>query len=130
MPEHHTNPFDVDGGPYEMPTGVGSSVTANRCPKVYVPNAGLDPEQYGMKLSDCVARLLDHIRADCPQQVAVQNMLNFVLLDRRDDRYDFPVDAAEVEKLGVRIIRADLIASHDGPALDEDRVIALLLSLT
>ncbi|HEX2878346.1 MAG TPA: GAK system CofD-like protein, partial [Polyangiaceae bacterium] len=35
-----------------LPRGIGSAVAAVRCPKVYVPNWGKDPEQLGMTLSD------------------------------------------------------------------------------
>ena len=47
-----------------LPRGVGRQIRKVVCPKVYVPNLGVDPEQVGMTLSRSVATLIAYLRKD------------------------------------------------------------------
>ncbi|WP_028572220.1 GAK system CofD-like protein [Desulfonatronum lacustre] len=116
-----------------LPDGVGQAIAENDCPKVYVPNAGMDPEQFGMTLADNTAALLHYLRRSCVADLPVERLLNLVLLDSRDESYAQPVDVAAVRDLGVDVLRIPLAGSDPGASsaalLDGDRVIRSLLSL-
>ena len=47
-----------------LPEGVGRAIARNRCPKVYIPNQGTDPEQLGMTLEDTIDKLLEQLQRD------------------------------------------------------------------
>lgn len=112
-----------------LPRGVGWAVADNDCPKVYIPNTGLDPEQYGMELADNVQTLLHYLRLGCDDPATpVDKLLNFVVLDSSLDRYGRSVDLAGLRALGVEVIRLPLVRG-DGTYLDGERVIEVLLSL-
>ena len=116
-----------------LPDGVGQAIAENDCPKVYVPNTGTDPEQFGMTLADNTATLLDYLGRSCVNDPPVERLLNLVLLDSRNGCYAQPVDAAALQSLGVDVLRTPL--TGDNPAgsqttpLDGDRVVRALLSL-
>ncbi len=114
-----------------LPRGVGQAVADNDCPKVYVPNAGSDPEQFGMSLADNVRALLHYLRRGCATGQPVEKLLNFVLLDANDTVYAQNVDVEAVRDLGVEVIRLPLSmgAEDEKPALNGERVIEALLSL-
>ncbi len=116
-----------------LPDGVGQAIAENDCPKVYVPNTGTDPEQFGMTLADNTSTLLDYLGRSCVNDPPVERLLNLVLLDSRNGCYAQPVDAAALQSLGVDVLRTPL--TGDNPAgsqatpLDGDRVVRALLSL-
>ena len=116
-----------------LPDGVGQAIAENDCPKVYVPNAGTDPEQFRMTLADNTAALLHYLRRGCVDDPPVERLLNLVLLDSRDGCYAQPVDVAAVQDQGVEVLRIPLVGDDPGattaPLLDADRVIRGLLSL-
>lgn len=47
-----------------LPKGIGRAIAAADCEKLYVKNAGRDPEQVGMSTADCVAELTRRITVD------------------------------------------------------------------
>lgn len=115
-----------------LPDGVGQAIAGNDCPKVYVPNTGTDPEQFGMTLADNTATLLHYLRRSCVDDPPVERLLNLVLLDSRNGCYAPPVDVVALQSLGVDVLRTPL--TGDNPAgslatLDGDRVVRALLSL-
>lgn len=114
-----------------LPQGVGRAVADNDCPKVYVPNAGVDPEQFGMSLADNVRTLLHYLRQGRGTHQPAAKLLNFVLLDVNDAVYAQKMDVDEVRSLGVEVIRMPLSMDpgQAKPALDAKRVIEVLLSL-
>ncbi len=111
-----------------LPRGVGQAVAENDCPKVYIPNTGVDPEQYGMSLADNVRTLLHYLRKGCNTEQAPDKLLNFVMLDTQGARYAQPLDVAAVRELGVEVIRMPLGRDQE-EALDGEHVIEALLSL-
>jgi CofD-related protein of GAK system len=116
-----------------LPDGVGQAIAENDCPKVYVPNTGTDPEQFGMTLVDNTTALLHYLRRSCVDDPPVERLLNLVLLDSRNGCYASPVDPVALQRLGVDVLRTPL--TGDNPAgsqvttLDGDRVVRALLSL-
>jgi CofD-related protein of GAK system len=86
-----------------LPRGIGSAVAAVRCPKIYVPNWGSDPEQLGMTLSDTVQRLVDTVRLDAPE-ASVRDVVQRVLLDTTHLDYSLELDVERVEALGVEVL--------------------------
>lgn len=111
-----------------LPRGIGSAVAAVRCPKVYVPNWGNDPEQLGMTLSDTVQKLIDTVRLDAPE-ASVRDVVQRVLLDTAHLDYSLPLDVARVEALGVQVL--DLpFAQRSEEELDFTGLAELLVSLS
>jgi CofD-related protein of GAK system len=122
-----------------LPRGVGRAIVERKCPKIYIPNTGYDPEMSGRTLAECVSLLIDMIRADpchtrrlskqqeeqeededegdnCQEKeidlrdvVPVKDILNFVLLDTINCEYCVPVDKTAIEKLGVVVIDMPLV---------------------
>lgn len=113
-----------------LPRGVGRAVAANCCPKIYIPNGGADPEQFGMSAADCVETLLRYLRADCGADTPTADLLNAVLLDPDDRCYGAPVDRAALRRLGVDVIETPLTDPEDPTYILPDRVIDVLLSMT
>ena len=116
-----------------LPGGVGQAIAENNCPKVYVPNIGTDPEQFGMTLADNTDMLLRYLRQSCVDDQPVERLLNLVLLDSRDEYYAQPVDVSAVQAHGIEVLRIPLVKNDPGASstalLDGDRVIRGLLSL-
>jgi CofD-related protein of GAK system len=113
-----------------LPAGVGSSIAATECPKIYIPNLGTDPEQIGMSLDHSVLTLLDYLRADNGDQTPTGKLLNFVLLDSRRGNYPSSLSAPLMQDLGIRVIDTRLISRHSAPYYDAELLSSTLLSLT
>jgi CofD-related protein of GAK system len=110
-----------------LPKGVGKSIVARKCPKVYIPNAGVDPEMIGYTLAECVALLMKMIRDDCSgsttgraREFQDKDILNFVLMDTINCEYCIPVDKEAIEELGVAVIDVPLVDVDS----DEDLLLA------
>jgi CofD-related protein of GAK system len=102
-----------------LPRGVGRSIAAAECPKIYVPSMGRDPEQFGMTLGDAVERIIDQVRLDAGEDTPVERILNWVLIDRRDGHYETRIDPARLKELGVEVVDAPLVADLQGDEGDE-----------
>jgi CofD-related protein of GAK system len=92
-----------------MPEGVGTSIVQRHCPKLYIPNTGVDPEMYGYTLSDCVNRIIGMVRADAGETVDVSQILNFVLVDTTYCQYCVDVDREAIEYLGIVVVDLPLV---------------------
>jgi CofD-related protein of GAK system len=86
-----------------LPQGIGRAIAAVRCPKVYLPNWGADPEQIGMSLSGSVERLLAAVRADAPE-ARQRDIVQRVIIDTHNLEYSLDLDVANVQALGVEVI--------------------------
>lgn len=64
-----------------LPAGVGQAVSETPCPKVFIPNTLPDPECTGLSLPGQVHTLLRHLRADAPERITPEDVLNLVLID-------------------------------------------------
>ena len=108
-----------------MPQGVGQAICQNPNPKVYLPNLGTDPEQYGLSLTERVERLIATVLKDVPD-LASYSALDYLLLD---DRYDYgELDFDKLARLNVAVIKTPLI-THKPEKYDERLVTKALLSL-
>jgi len=113
-----------------LPTGVGSSIAATDCPKVYVPNLGHDPEQIGMTLDSSVLTLLNYLRADNSEQCPNWRLLNFVLIDSKRGNYTSSLSESLMQELGIRVIDTRLVSKQSAPYYDPELLASTLLSLT
>lgn len=110
-----------------IPAGVGVAVADNICPKIYIPNTTPDPEQTGMDLAQAVETLIDILKRDKPG-LAVDQLLNYVLIDSHHVRYPTAIDRGRIEALGVGIIDTKLVAPGTS-FIDAANLIDVLLSL-
>lgn len=110
-------------------TGVGRAIAAAPCPKVFVPNMGRDPEQLGMSLGDCVARLVATIRRDAEEDTPMEQILDLVMIDSRNGVYETPLDLVRVEEFGIEILDVDLVRGDKWPWIDANTLAECLLSL-
>jgi CofD-related protein of GAK system len=111
-----------------LPAGVGRAVARADCLKVYVPNLGDDPEQFGMSLSDLVEHIVTYLRKDAGADVPVERLLNLVLLDPRW----LPAGAKEalprLHALGVQTAMLDF-SEQELPRVEPQRLAQILISL-
>lgn len=112
-----------------LPGGVGSAVARARCPKVYVPNSGADPESIGKSVASAVEALIEQLRADAGPDVPVDQLLNVVVVDSEGACYEGGLDIAAVEALGVQVLDVSLVTEDSAPLLDPTRLVQALLSL-
>jgi CofD-related protein of GAK system len=113
-----------------LPDGVCPAVAATGCPKIYVPNVDGDSEQLGLSLADGVAVLLDYLRRSCAGDVAVDQVLNLVIVDSANAVYPGgPPDLAAIRRGGVEVIDAPLVSEQSAPYLDPAKLLEVLLSL-
>lgn len=113
-----------------LPEGVSAAIAGNDCPKIYVPNLGRDPEQFGMSLEQCVITLLEYLRRGAGQGCGNENLLNFVLLDSNNGDYRSAFPLNNIRQLGVKVIDTRLVTKRSAPHYDPERLAHALLSLT
>ncbi len=113
-----------------LPDGVGRAIKSNGCPKVFTPNTGNDPELKGHSLTDQINKLLYYLRKDDVDNIAISDVLNFILVDSVNGIYPGGVDKNEINKLGIQVIDCELISEKSAPYLDPALLSKALLSLT
>ncbi|MCG8609482.1 MAG: GAK system CofD-like protein [Pseudomonadales bacterium] len=113
-----------------LPDGVGRAVARNASPKVYVPNLGVDPEQFGMSVTDSVETLLHYLRQGLGDKVEDTQLLNYVLVDNELSRYDAGLSRSWFRKRGIELIQTELVTEASAPYYDNARLAQALLSLT
>ena len=111
-----------------LPEGVGKAISSTRCPKVFIPNLGNDPELVGYTLQDQVSTLLHYLRKN-QENVAVSSVLNFIILDIHDELYNGPIPKAWLESLGIKLIRMPIVSPKSFPYACPKQVTEALLSL-
>jgi CofD-related protein of GAK system len=112
-----------------LPQGVGSAVAQAEVPKVYVPNAGNDPEQLGMTVSESVHTLIRYLRESAGEAVPATSLINYVLLD--PDRVGLPLgDMKEVAELGIQVVQLPLGSGKSNGIYDSENIVETLLSFT
>ncbi len=112
-----------------LPQGVGQAICDAPCPKIYVPNTGVDTEQRGMSIVDAVDRIVATVRRDAGMEVPIERILNFVLLDSARGRYETPSSRKALESRGVRVLDRPVSADANPNKLDPTAVSEVLLSL-
>jgi len=111
-----------------LPDGINEAIASNENPKVYVPNLGKDPEQIGMSLKDSVNTLLDYLQHGVTG-AAPSDLLNFVLIDKKNGEYSGPIPVG-LRKKGIEIIDTELITPESAPYYDPVLLTNALLSLS
>ena len=113
-----------------LPAGVGAAIAATDCPKVYIPNLGRDPEQFGMTLDQSVQTLLGYLHADSGPDCPNDALLNFILIDSKRGDYRSRLSAGQMQELNVEVIDTRLVSRESAPYYDARLMVAALLSLT
>ncbi len=113
-----------------LPQGVGKAIAGNLCPKVWVPNLGIDPEQLGLSMDQAVDALLCYLRQDAGEDTPVESLLNFILLDSRNGDYPSSLTQERMAELGIQIVDLPLISKASAPLYDPKLLVCALLSLT
>ncbi|KAF5041487.1 Gluconeogenesis factor [anaerobic digester metagenome] len=111
-----------------LPAGVGTAISRTPCSKVFVPNTLPDPETTGLTLTDQVRTLLHHLRADAPNAIAIEDVLDVVLLDPCAAYPGSENPERELASLGLRIIKTPLTVRETG-AVDPQLLCNALISL-
>lgn len=111
-----------------LPVGVGEAIAANKCPKIFIPNTGHDPESYGMDLSRQVETLLQYLKGD-NFALPDEDVMNFILIDRRSRGYSGDLDDALLQKRGIHVIDCKLLSHRSQNRIDEKLLVPALLSL-
>lgn len=112
-----------------LPYGVAEAIANNPAPKVYIPNRGHDPEQHGMSLADQIDTLITRLQGQFDHPVAPDRLLNFVLIDDKDVIKNAQIDEAELESMGIQIIRTCLTKQMYDPIYDSHKLVETLMSL-
>ena len=112
-----------------LPRGIGDAVAEAGCPKVYVPNCGVDPEQIGLSPAQAVERLLTYLRQSGAADAPTNQLLHFVIVDSEHGDYPGGLDLAGIRRIGVEVIDVPLVTPESAPAVDPRRLVEVLLSL-
>ena len=112
-----------------LPAGIGSAIANARCPKVYVPSTGHDPEVAGVGPAQGTARLLAALRADAGETTPTEHLLHRVLIDPEPGLYNAQTDLTSLDDLGVECNEIPLVAPGDAKRVDAQRLTEVLVSL-
>lgn len=108
--------------------GTAEAIAKNPVPKVYIPNWGDDPEEYGLTLADKVERLLDSLKCNAERPLADSDVLNFVLIDRQGGPPEFKSQLKGIEARGIQVIDCDLADPNQSGLIDPNKLVLMLLS--
>lgn len=114
-----------------LPQGVGRSVAAANCPKIFIPNSGHDAEVHGLSLVGQVGMLLRHLREDAAE-ARTEELLHWVLVDSRNGRYEGglgPEVRHALADLGVPLLERDMVCERDPQRHDPELTARALLGL-
>ena len=111
-----------------LPQGIGSTISQNSCPKVFIPSMGFDPETIGMTVTDQVSVLLAALQNDTPD-AEVGEFLNFIIIDSNRGDYNIKPDKREIRALGIEVIDMPLVSKKSEPLIDSKLLLGILLSL-
>jgi hypothetical protein len=96
-----------------LPAGVGEAVSRAECPKLYIPNTGVDPEQQGLSVADAVALLLSALRRDAGSRTDPARLLHAVLVDSANGSYPNGIDAEGIAAQGIALRDMPLVQPDD-----------------
>ena len=112
-----------------LPQGVGRSIAENDCPKVFIPNLGTDPEQFGLNLDEAVTKLIAQLKQDCEPNMPTSKLLNFVLLDSSNGIYPSSLTKQALTDQGIQLIDTPLVSKQSAPYYDNNLLVSALMSL-
>jgi 2-phospho-L-lactate transferase/gluconeogenesis factor (CofD/UPF0052 family) len=111
-----------------LPEGVGRAVAENPCPKIFIPNAGEDPESIGLSLQNRLDFLIQGLTNDAPDRIAPGDVLTHVLMDLQDKSIpNGELRSADGSKFA--LIATRLASKQSQPLLDPRLLARALLSL-
>lgn len=110
-----------------LPSGVGRAISRTAAPKVFVPNTLPDSESIGLSLKGQTEVLLRHLRADAPQAIAPDDVLDYVLIDPNAAYPGCASPERELNSLGVRVVVTPLTSAAG--AVDPHLLCRALLEL-
>jgi len=111
-----------------LPQGVGRAIVENEAPKIYLPNAGDDPEQATFGIEEAIERIAAAVREDAGPKVPLERIVSTLLCDRRDEFYGAAPNVFRLALQGVEVLRLKL--SEEGASrYDPEAVVRALLSL-
>lgn len=114
-----------------LPHGVGQAVAETQVPKVYVPNTGFDPEEFGLDLRQKVEKIVAYLKKGCHHPTETARLLHYVLIDSAAQSPHYTRrEIAATQNLGVRVIELPLSTPQTAPLLDANKVAEALISLT
>ncbi|MCK5232780.1 MAG: YvcK family protein, partial [Desulfobulbaceae bacterium] len=111
-----------------LPEGVGTAISQNSCPKVFIPSTGYDPESIGMTVTDQAMAILATLRNNAPD-IEVSKLLNFVIIDSKRGTYNVKPNKKELAAMGIEIIDMPLVSKESEPLIDSTLLLGILLSL-
>lgn len=112
-----------------LPRGVGAHLAASDAPKIFVPNTGTDPEQFGMSLSDCIQRIVEYVRRDAGADTPISRIVNGVILDVDRGSYTTPLDISAAESMGPQIVQTPLTTPTSRPGIESVLLAQTLVSI-
>ncbi|MDD4860541.1 MAG: GAK system CofD-like protein [Smithellaceae bacterium] len=112
-----------------LPRGVASAVTANLCPKIYIPNTLADDEQFGMNLGDAVEMLADCLNQNS-RPADPREYINLILIDSAQAKYPYDLELDRIRLMGIDVLDTQLVTPHSFPYIDPERLCRVLLSFT
>jgi hypothetical protein len=74
--------------------------------------------------------LLSYLKADDPGGIKNPQVLDAVLVDRKNGQYAAPVDEKKLNQMQISVIDYPLVSPESSPAVDAGRLAQCLLSLT
>lgn len=111
------------------PQGLGKAVAAKKCPKIFIPNMGFDPELIGHDIKLQVERILEALRMDSAAYIDLDRALNYILIDSENGTYQENQDFAALEKLPLKVIDRKLVSDESGGLIDPRLLAPLLMEL-
>lgn len=112
-----------------LPNGVGTSVAKTKCPKIFIPNTGTDPELIGHTLSEQIETLLFHLKKDSPTEITTSDVLNIIVIDSDATQYNGSLNNDMLSREGITVVSCDLITKQSSPYIDAAVLNRILLSL-
>ncbi|MBQ7738355.1 MAG: GAK system CofD-like protein [Desulfovibrionaceae bacterium] len=111
--------------------GVAKRIHTAKCPKVFIPNLGFDPELKDLSIDEQVETILNVLRCDDPQ-AQTRDLLNYVLIDSCHGDYQGRLTKktkTNLEQMGLTVIDKKLSASPKSSRHDPQKTLEALVFL-
>ncbi len=92
-----------------LPCGVGRAVAEAHCPKLYIPNTGIDPEQRNLSVADQIRRLIDAMNCDFSGGASPRDFLSAVLVDEKSGHYPNGINRKAIEDMGIKVFDVPMV---------------------
>ncbi len=112
-----------------LPSGTGKAISCNGNPKVYIPNQGHDPEQFGLSLRDTIDILLNYLQFGDAEAIKANQLISVILVDSKNGQYVDGIPKELIAKLGIELVDTKLMKKGSNH-YDDEKLVAALLSLT